>query len=161
MEAVGKNVTRFQPGDKVFGVCINNPKASGAKVWVHDEGAFAECVCTPESTLVIKPDNVTFEQAAAVGVAALTALQGLRDHGHIQPGHKVLVNGAAGGVGTFAGADRKSARRGSYGSVQDKQRRVGSIDRSPPRRRLHTARLHAARATLRFDLRLRLQSLFI
>jgi NADPH:quinone reductase-like Zn-dependent oxidoreductase len=102
VEAVGKKVTRFQPGDKVFGVCINNPNASGAKVWVHDEGAFAECVCVPELSLAIKPDNVTFEQAAAVGLAALTALQGLRDHGHIQPGHKVLVNGAAGGVGTFA-----------------------------------------------------------
>jgi NADPH:quinone reductase-like Zn-dependent oxidoreductase len=102
VEAVGKNVTRFRPGDKVFGVCINNPKTSGAKVWVHDEGAFAECVCVPESTLVIKPESVTFEQAAAVGVAALTALQGLRDYGGIQPGHRVLVNGAAGGVGTFA-----------------------------------------------------------
>lgn len=102
VEAVGKDVTRFRPGDKVFGVCINDPQASGVKVWVHDEGAFAEWVCAPESTLAIKPDNVTFEQAASVGVAALTALQGLRDYGHIQPGHKVLVNGAAGGVGTFA-----------------------------------------------------------
>ena len=102
VEAVGMNVTLFRPGDKVFGVCINDPKASGVKVWFHDEGAFAECVCAPESTLAIKPENITFEQAAPVGVAALTALQGLRDHGHIQPGYKVLVNGAAGGVGTFA-----------------------------------------------------------
>src|SRR5262249_26793197 len=65
-------------------------------------GAFAEYVCAPESTLVTKPDNVTFEHAASAPVAAFTALQGLRDKGRIQPGQKVLVNGAAGGVGTFA-----------------------------------------------------------
>jgi len=102
VEAVGKNVTRFKRGDEVFGVCVNDPKASGAKAWVHDEGTFSECVCAPESALAIKPENITFEQAAAVGVAAPNALQGLRDHGNIQPGYKVLVNGAAGGVGTFA-----------------------------------------------------------
>jgi NADPH:quinone reductase-like Zn-dependent oxidoreductase len=78
---------QFKPGDEVFGMC---------------KGAFAEYVCAPESGLAIKPDNVTFEQAAAVPVAALTALQGLRDKGHIQPGQKVLINSAAGGVGTFA-----------------------------------------------------------
>jgi NADPH:quinone reductase-like Zn-dependent oxidoreductase len=84
---VGRNVTQFKPGDDVFGTC---------------RGAFAEYVCTSESELVIKPDKVTFEQAASVPVAGLTALQGLRDKGHIQPGQKVLINGAAGGVGTFA-----------------------------------------------------------
>ena len=87
VEAVGRNVTQFKPGDEVFGSC---------------RGAFAEYVCTSESALVMKPDNVTFEQAASVPVAAFTALQGLRDKGHIQPGQKVLINGAAGGVGTFA-----------------------------------------------------------
>ncbi|MFZ0800462.1 MAG: NAD(P)-dependent alcohol dehydrogenase [Terriglobales bacterium] len=87
VEAVGRNVTRFKPGDEVFGSC---------------RGAFAEYACTSESALVVKPDNVTFEQAASVPVAALTALQGLRDKGRIQPGQKVLINGAAGGVGTFA-----------------------------------------------------------
>jgi NADPH:quinone reductase-like Zn-dependent oxidoreductase len=87
MEAVGRNVTQFQPGDEVFGSC---------------RGAFAEYACTSESKLVIKPENVTFEQAASVPVAAFTALQGLRDKGHIQPGQKVLINGAAGGVGTLA-----------------------------------------------------------
>ena len=86
VEAVGSNVTRFKPGDAVFGMC---------------KGAFAECGCASESAFVIKPDNVTFEQAASVPVAALTALQGLRDQGHTQPGQKVLINGAAGGVGTF------------------------------------------------------------
>ena len=88
VEAVGRNVTQFKPGDEVFGSC---------------RGAFAEYACAPPSrALVMKPDNVTFEQAASVPVAAFTALQGLRDKGHIQPGQKVLINGAAGGVGTFA-----------------------------------------------------------
>ena len=87
VEAVGSNVTQFKPGDEVFGSC---------------RGAFAEYACTSESALVIKPENVTFEQAASVPVAAYTALQGLRDTGHIQPGQKILINGAAGGVGTFA-----------------------------------------------------------
>lgn len=87
VDAVGKNVTRFKPGDEVFGSC---------------RGAFAEYACTSESILVTKPGNVTFEQAAATPVAAYTALQGLRDKGHIQAGHRVLINGAAGGVGTFA-----------------------------------------------------------
>ncbi|MGD1074305.1 MAG: NAD(P)-dependent alcohol dehydrogenase [Bryobacteraceae bacterium] len=87
VEAAGKNVTQFAPGDEVFGAC---------------KGTFAEYVCAPERSLVLKPANVTFEQAAAVAIAAFTALQGLRDKGHIQAGQKALINGAAGGVGTFA-----------------------------------------------------------
>ncbi len=87
VEAIGKNAAQFKPGDEVFGSC---------------RGAFAEYVCTSERALVMKPDNVTFEQAASVPVAAITALQGLRDKGHMQSGQKVLINGAAGGVGTFA-----------------------------------------------------------
>ncbi len=87
VEAVGRNVTQFQPGDEVFGA---------------SRGAFAEYVCAYEKALVLKPANLTFEQAAAVPVAAISALQGLRDKGRIQPGQKVLINGAAGGVGTFA-----------------------------------------------------------
>jgi NADPH:quinone reductase-like Zn-dependent oxidoreductase len=87
VEAVGKSVTQFKPGDEVFGA------------W---RGAFAEYASAPESTLVLKPPDVTFEQAASVPIAALTALQGLRDKGHIQLGQKVLINGAAGGVGAFA-----------------------------------------------------------
>jgi NADPH:quinone reductase-like Zn-dependent oxidoreductase len=86
VEAVGRNVTQFKPGDEVFGSC---------------RGAFAEYSCASESALVKKPHNVTFEQAAAVPLAAYTALQGLRDKGKLQPGQKVLINGAAGGVGTF------------------------------------------------------------
>jgi len=87
VEAVGKDVTEFQPGDSVFGVC---------------NGAFAEYVCAFEKSLMKKPTHLSFEQVAAVPVAAFTALQGLRDQGQIQTGQKVLINGAAGGVGTFA-----------------------------------------------------------
>jgi NADPH:quinone reductase-like Zn-dependent oxidoreductase len=92
VEAVGRKVTQFKPGDEVFGTC---------------RGAFAEYATSEsglglKSVLVTKPNNVTFEQAASVPVAALTALQGLRDRGHVQSGQSVLINGAAGGVGTFA-----------------------------------------------------------
>jgi NADPH:quinone reductase-like Zn-dependent oxidoreductase len=99
--AVGKNVTDFKPGDAVFGSAIRNPHDSGVKVW-DCQGSFAEFVCVPASTLAIKPDCVTFEQAASAPVPAFTALQGLRDKGHLQRGQKILINGAAGGVGSFA-----------------------------------------------------------
>jgi NADPH:quinone reductase-like Zn-dependent oxidoreductase len=85
--AVGKSVTRLTPGDEVFGVCL---------------GAFAEYACASEVKVVRKPASVSFEQAASSPIAGLTALQGLRDHGHLEPGHRVLINGASGGVGTFA-----------------------------------------------------------
>src|SRR5437762_11123770 len=88
VEAVGKNVTQFKPGDEVFG---------------GRGGAFGEYVC-PRATraVALKPSNVTFEQAASVNIAGITALQALRDKGKVQPGQKVLINGASGGVGTFA-----------------------------------------------------------
>ena len=87
VEAVGIQVTRFQPGDEVFASCSTT---------------LAEYACVAEDKLALKPTNLTFEQAAAVPTAALTALQGLRDVGKVQPGQKVLINGASGGVGTFA-----------------------------------------------------------
>ncbi|MGA2907417.1 MAG: NAD(P)-dependent alcohol dehydrogenase [Terracidiphilus sp.] len=87
VEAVGSAVTQLKAGDAVFGTC---------------RGAFAEYAAAPESKLVSKPSNVAFGDAAACPVAALTALQGLRNHGKIQPGQNVLINGASGGVGTFA-----------------------------------------------------------
>lgn len=91
VEAVGKNVKRFQPGAEVFGdLC-----ACG---W----GAFAEYVCAPEDALASKPASATFEEAAATPQAAVMALQGIRDYGHTQSGQRVLINGAGGGVGTFA-----------------------------------------------------------
>ena len=91
VEAVGRNVTRLRPGDDVFGAC--DPLRGGS---------FAEYARTSADRLAPKPANLTFEQAAAVPVSACTALQGLRDGGHVQPGQKVLVVGAGGGVGTFA-----------------------------------------------------------
>jgi NADPH:quinone reductase-like Zn-dependent oxidoreductase len=87
VEAVGKNVTQFKPGDEVFG---------------GRTGAFAEYVVMLEKHLILKPENISFEQAGAVQIAGLTALQGLRDTGKLQAGQKVLINGASGGVGTFA-----------------------------------------------------------
>ncbi|MFH1103798.1 MAG: NAD(P)-dependent alcohol dehydrogenase [Actinomycetota bacterium] len=87
VEAVGRNVTEFRPGDEVWGTC---------------GGAYAEYARATEERLVLKPANATFEQAAAMPIAAITALQGLRDHGHVQAGQEVLINGASGGVGTFA-----------------------------------------------------------
>ena len=99
--SVGDKVTRFKAGDKVFGVCIRDPQASSLRVWMCN-GAFAEYACAPESTLATKPGNLTFAEAASAPVAALTALQGMRDKGNLQAGQRVLINGAAGGVGIFA-----------------------------------------------------------
>ena len=87
VEAVGKDVTAFQPGDEVFG---------------SYKGAFAEQAAFPEGSLALKPDNLTFQEASAMGVSALTALQALRDRGKVRAGEKVLITGASGGVGTFA-----------------------------------------------------------
>jgi NADPH:quinone reductase-like Zn-dependent oxidoreductase len=91
VEADGKNVTMLQPGDEVFG-----------SPFMHGFGAFAECLCVSEALLASKPVTLSFEQVAAVPLAASTALQGLRDHGRIEPWHKVLIIGASGGVGIFA-----------------------------------------------------------
>ncbi len=90
IEAVGRNVTQFQPGDDIFGDLSESGR-----------GTFAEYVCANENALALKPANISFEEAATVPVAAVTALQGLRE-GQIQPGQTVLINGASGGVGTFA-----------------------------------------------------------
>jgi NADPH:quinone reductase-like Zn-dependent oxidoreductase len=92
VEVIGRNVSLFKPGDEVFGYL---PSTTG-------RGTFAEYVCADEKTISLKPANLSFEQAAAVPLAAMTALQGLRDKGNIQPGQKVLIYGASGGVGTFA-----------------------------------------------------------
>ncbi len=91
IEAVGRNVRQFKPGDEVFG-----------DTFASDFGGFAEYKCARENELAAKPANLSFEEAAAVPLAALTALHGLRDKGQVQPGQKVAINGASGGVGTFA-----------------------------------------------------------
>jgi NADPH:quinone reductase-like Zn-dependent oxidoreductase len=87
VEAVGKDVTRFRPGDEVFGI---------------GKGAYAEFARAPENKLAAKPANLTFEQAAAVAISGSTALQAVRDKGHVEPGQEVLIIGASGGVGTYA-----------------------------------------------------------
>jgi len=87
VEAVGKDVTRFRPGDEVFGI---------------GKGTYADYALAPEEKLALKPANLSFEQAAVVAVSGLTALQALRDHGKVQPGDKVLIIGASGGVGSYA-----------------------------------------------------------
>jgi NADPH:quinone reductase-like Zn-dependent oxidoreductase len=87
VEAVGENVTRLRPGDEIFGSC---------------KGAFAEYASAAQDKLALKPSNLTFDQAAAIGVSAFTALQALRNHGKVEAGQKVLITGASGGVGTFA-----------------------------------------------------------
>jgi Alcohol dehydrogenase GroES-like domain len=114
VEAVGRNATQFKPGDEVFGLC---------------RGAFAEYACTSESGLVLKPGNVTFEQAASVPAATFTALQGLRDKGKIQPGQQVLINGAAGGVGTFAVQIRQVVRRRGDRRLQYQECGNGPVNR--------------------------------
>lgn len=91
IEAVGRCVKQFRPGDEVFG-----------DISACDRGGFAEYTSVPENALALKPTTLSFEEAAAVPMAAITALQGLRDEGRIQAGQKVLINGASGGVGTFA-----------------------------------------------------------
>ncbi len=98
VEAVGKNVTRFEPGDEVFGGYSGETPAHPAATL----GTCAEQVCVPEDALALKPANLSFEQAATVSVAGQTALQGLRDLGRIESGQQVLINGASGGVGSFA-----------------------------------------------------------
>lgn len=95
VESVGADVTSFRPGDEVFGETV------GGHQWKNG-GAFAEYVATPEDALSLKPANLSFEQAAAVPTSGLIALQAVRDQGRVHPGQKVLINGAGGGVGTFA-----------------------------------------------------------
>ena len=114
VEAVGPQVQSLRPGDDVFGWCT---------------GAFAEYARAPEDQLVKKPANLTFEQAAAVGVSASTALQLLRDDANVQPGQKVLINGASGGVGTFAVRIAKAFGAEVTGVCSTKNLRAGPLDR--------------------------------
>ena len=116
VEAVGSNVNQFQPGDEVFG-CLSR----------YGGRTFAEYVCAGENEIAMKPANLSFEHAAAVPLAAMTALQGLRDKGNIQPGQKVLINGASGGVGSFAVQIAKSFGAEVTARVQHEESRDGSV----------------------------------
>ena len=108
VEAVSDNVTQFKPGDEVYGVC---------------DGAYAEYATAKQNRIALKPTNRSFEETAAVPIAGLTALQALRNHGHIKPGQRVLVNGAGGGVGTFAVQIAKS-----FGAEVTAVTNTGNID---------------------------------
>ncbi len=121
VEAVGGNVKQFKPGDEVFG-----------DIFTCGGGAFTEYVSVTEDVMALKPAGMTFEEVAAVPVAAVTALQGLRDKGKIQPGQKVLINGASGGVGTFAVQIAKSFWGRSDGRVQHEEFGHGPLDWGRP-----------------------------
>ena len=125
VEAVGAGVTRFRPGEEVFGWC------GGLG------GAFAEYAAASEEALAPKPANLTFEQAAAYPMAGRVALQALRDHGGVRAGQKVLINGASGGIGTFAVQIAKALGAEVTG-VQHEERGHGPIDRRRSRHRLHS-----------------------
>ena len=136
VEAVGPHVTRFKPGDDVFG---GRTGALGEYVTMRETGAL----------VVLKPANVTFEQAAAVPIAAITALQALRDKGRIRPGQKVLMNGASGGVGTFAVQIARHLGAEVTGVCSTRNVDLGAIARRGPRDRLHPRGLHAGDAAVR------------
>ena len=135
VEAVGKNVTQFKTGDEVFG---------------GRGGAFAQYVC-PRATraVALKPATVSFEEAASVNIAGITALQAVRDKGKVQPGQKVLINGASGGVGTFAVQIAKSLGADVTGVCSTRQCRSCEIARRRSRDRLHQRGFHQGRGTLR------------
>ena len=138
VEAVGKNVTQFKPGDEVFG---------------GRNGALAQYICPrADRAIALKPANMSFEQASSVGVAGITALQGLRDKGHVQAGQKVLINGASGGVGTFAVQIAKSLGADVTGVCSTRNvDRSGHLGRI--RDRLYEGRFHERRSALRRDFR--------
>ena len=128
VEAVGRDVTMVQPGDEVFG---------------EKTRACAEYVCGPERLFVHAPANMTPSEAAAIPVAAVTALQALREHGDIKGGERVLINGASGGVGTYAVQLAKHFGGGGHRRLQRGERGSGAVARSGPRHRLHDDELHA------------------
>ncbi len=136
VEAVGKDVTSFRPGDEVFGV---------------GQGTFAEYACAREDKLAPRPTNLTLEQAAAVAISGLTALQGLRDHGKVRQGQEVLVIGASGGVGTFAVQIAKAFGARVTGVCSTTKVEMVRSHRRGSRHRLHPRGLRRHRAALRPD----------
>jgi NADPH:quinone reductase-like Zn-dependent oxidoreductase len=146
VEAVGGNVKQLRPGDEVFGWC---------------KGAVAEYACTAERNLLSKPSNLKFEQAAAVGDSAFTALAAVRDQGRVRPGQRVLINGASGGVGTFAVQIAKSFGANVTGGLQHHEHRPRPIAWRGSGHRLHERGLHPKRGPLRRDARSGRESLAI
>jgi hypothetical protein len=134
VDAVGPHVTRFKAGDDVFG---------GAPA------SFAEYVLAREDRLLLKPRDLSFEEAAAINVAGRTALQGLRDHAQLKPGQRVLIHGAGGGVGTFAGPDREGAWRARHRGDGSAERRPHQVARRRRGHRLHEGGLRASPRALR------------
>ena len=102
VEAVGDKVTRFKPGDSVFGSCSADPTLDSQSVWIFDLGSFADYTVTHEGALALKPEAISFEVAAAVPTAGWVALQGVRNFGKIRAGQSILISSATGGIGTFA-----------------------------------------------------------
>ena len=142
VETVGANVRGLQPGDEVFGFV---------------RGAFAEYACAKQDQVVPKPASLTFEQAAALPIAATTALRGIRDVGAVKPGQRVLVNGASGGVGSYAVQIAAARRRRGHRRVQHGERRARALARRRARHRLHHAGLHRRGHHVRRDPRQREQ----
>ena len=134
VQDVGADVHDLRPGDEVFGFA---------------RGAFAEYAAADAALVVPKPAGLTFEQAAAIPMAAVTALHAIRDRGRVQPGQRVLVNGAAGGVGHVRRPDRGRARRRGHRRVQRPEHRPGAVDRRHPRGRLRVGRLRRRHNPLR------------
>ena len=118
VEAVGARVTRLRPGDEVYGTC--------------ESGSFAEYATARQDRLAIKPANLSFEQAAVTPISGMTALQGLRDCAGLRPGQRVMVIGAAGGVGQLCRADRQGARRYGHRRVQHREGRPRRVPSAPP-----------------------------
>ena len=136
VEAVGKNVSRFQPGDEVFGI---------------GKGSYAEYVCAREDKLAPKPENLTFEQAAVLAIMGSTALQALRDHGKVRQGQEVLIIGASGGVGTYAVQIAKAFGAQVTGVCSTTEGGDGPIHRRRSCHRLHARGLRRGRSALRSD----------
>ena len=136
VESVGDGVSDFRPGDEVYGEC---------------RGSCAEFAVAKAGSIARKPRNLTFEQAAAVPTSACTALQALRDHGKVRPGHKVLINGASGGVGPFAVQIAKALGAEVTGVCSTPERRDDPLHRRRSRHRLRAGGLHEGRAALRRD----------
>jgi NADPH:quinone reductase-like Zn-dependent oxidoreductase len=143
VEEVGSEVTDLRPGDEVFGSLWEHARM------LHPRGTFAELTVAPASQVIEKPAGLSFEEAGATVMSGLNGLIAMRDVGRVGPGTQVLINGASGGVGTFAAQIAKALGAEVTGVCPEP--RAGALPRRGPRHRLHGAGLHARRAALRRD----------